>query len=131
MISKVDIEKIPERNAVPDSPVLSVYLEVDQSKASNLSHQFEVSLKDMLRPIEATLDQKPLKSFSADAGRVEQFISDFEPRAKGLILFADDSENFLWVREGKAPIQNHARWSDNSRPSEFLRRSMRRSPGRD
>jgi peptide chain release factor subunit 1 len=35
-----------------------------------------------------------------------------EPRAKGFLCFSDDSENFFWTREIKAPVRNQARWSD-------------------
>jgi peptide chain release factor subunit 1 len=112
MISKADIEEIVERKPVPDSPVLSVYLDIDQSKASNLHRRFEASLKDLLRSIETQLDEKRLKSFSADAERVRQFVSGFEPRAKGLILFCDDSENLFWSREIKPSVRNNVRWND-------------------
>ena len=53
LISKSDIEALVERKPVPDSPVLSVYLDIDQNKAANLNRRFEVSSKDMLRSIEA------------------------------------------------------------------------------
>ena len=112
MISKADIKEIRERKAVPDSPVLSVYLDVEQSKASNLNRHFEVPLKDMLRSVEAQLDKKQLKSFSADAERVQQFVSSFEPKGKGLIIFCDDSENFWWASGINASVRNNVRWSD-------------------
>ena len=112
MISKADIDAIVEREAVPDSPVLSVYFDTDQSKASNLNRKFEASLKDMLRAVEACLDKAQLKSFSADSERVRQYVSALEPRGKGLILFCDDSENFFWPREIKASVRNSARWND-------------------
>jgi len=89
-----------------------VYLDIDQSKASNLNRRFEVSLQDMLRSIEARLDEKQLKSFSVDAERVRQYVSGLEPRAKGLILFCDDSETFFRPREIMASVRNNARWSD-------------------
>lgn len=114
MISKADIEQIVERKTVPDSPVLSVYLDIDQSKASNLRRRFEASLKDMLGSIEARLDETQLKSFSADAQRARQFVSELEPQAKGWILFCDDSENFFWPREIKASVRNNARWSETA-----------------
>src|SRR5437762_13953598 len=82
MISKADIDAIVEREAVPDSPVLSVYLDTDQSKASNLNRKFEASLKDMLRTVEACLDKAQLKSFSADSERVRQYVSALELRGK-------------------------------------------------
>lgn len=43
MIYGADIDELVERKAVADSPVLSVYLDVDQSRASNLKRKFEVS----------------------------------------------------------------------------------------
>jgi peptide chain release factor subunit 1 len=114
MISRADIEAIVGRKAVPDSPVLSLYLDIDQSKASNLNRRFEASLKSMLRSIEARLDERQLKSFSADAEPVRHYVSGLEPRAKGLIVFSDDSENFFWPREIQAPVRNHARWTDTA-----------------
>jgi peptide chain release factor subunit 1 len=112
MISKSDFDAIAEREPVPDSPVLSVYLDVDQSKSKNLKRRFEAALNDMLRSIEARLDKPQLPRFAADAERARQYVSDLEPRAKGLILFCDDSENFFWSREIKALVRNIARWSD-------------------
>jgi peptide chain release factor subunit 1 len=114
MISKADIEAIVERKAVPGSPVLSLYLDIDQNKASNLRRRFEASLKDMLGSIEARLDERQLQSFSVDAERARQYVSGLEPQAKGLILFCDDSENFFWPREIKASVRNNARWSETA-----------------
>jgi hypothetical protein len=99
MISKADVEELRKREVVSDSPVLSVYLDVDQGKASNLNRHFEAVLKDLLRSIETQLDKKQLDNFAADAERVQDFVSRFEPGGKGLIIFCDDSENFWWAHE--------------------------------
>ena len=117
MISEADVKAMLARQAVPGSPVLSVYLDVDQGKASNLNRQFEVSLKDMLRSIKEQLDEKDkkqLQSFAADAERVQQFVAGFEPEAKGLVIFCDDSENFWWAHKLNASLQNNAQWSDTA-----------------
>jgi peptide subunit release factor 1 (eRF1) len=106
------MDEIVEHKAVPDSPVLSVYLDVDQTRTTNLKRHFEAPLKDMLRSIEAQLDEKQRKSFGADARRVNQFVSDFEPHGKGLIIFCDDSENFFRAREINVAVQNNAHWSE-------------------
>ena len=132
MISKSEIEALVEREAMPDSPVLSVYLDVDQSKAGNLKRRFEASLKEMLRSIETGLSENQSKHFSADAERARHFVADLEPRAKGLVLFCDDSENFFWPREVKAPVRNLARWddtpvSDTSPAMRAQRSAMKRS----
>jgi peptide subunit release factor 1 (eRF1) len=35
-----------------------------------------------------------------------------EARAKGLVLFCDESEKFFWAREIKVAVRNNARWND-------------------
>jgi len=112
MISKSDVDAIVGRKAVPDSQVLSVYLDIDQSKPVNLKRRFEAALHDMLQSLEAQLDEPKRDSFSADARRVRQHVSTLEPRAKGWICFADDSEDFFWMREIKAPVRALARWQE-------------------
>src|SRR5262245_34460790 len=110
MLSAADIERIVERKATPDSPVLSVYLDIDQSKASNLNRGFEVSLRELLRSIATELEEEQLQSFSADRERAQQFVSALQPAGKSLILFCDASENLVWAREINAAVQNSARW---------------------
>ena len=112
MISRAEIETLAGRAPAHESPVLSVYLDVDQSKASNLNRNFQSALKDLLRSVEARLEGAQLKHFAADAARVQDHVSGFEPSGKGLILFADVSENFFWSREVQVPVRNNARWSD-------------------
>lgn len=112
MITLTDIEALAQRHATPGSPVLSVYLDIDQSKAVNLHRRFEATLENMLRAIDRPSDPAFLSSFSADAERVRQYVAHLEPRAKGLICFADDSEKFFWTWEIKAPVHNLARWSE-------------------
>jgi hypothetical protein len=112
MITRSDIEALVERSAVPESPVLSVYLGTDQSKASNLNRHFEATLRDALRSIGTELDEKQLETFSADAEPVQGYFSGLQPRGKGAIVFSDASENFFWAREINASVRNNARWSD-------------------
>jgi peptide subunit release factor 1 (eRF1) len=120
MISKADIDALVERRALPGSPVLSVYLDIDQSKAANLDRRFEASLKAVLRSIEALLDEKQARSFAADAERARQYVTRLEPRGKGLILFSDDSEGFFWAREIKAALRNRACWDDTPHVAPLL-----------
>lgn len=112
MISKSDIASLVERKAVHESPVLSVYLDIDQRKASHLNRGFEAELENMLHSIQTQLDEKQLQSFSADAARVRQYISNVEAQARGVIVFSDASENFFWPREINAAVRNRARWSE-------------------
>ncbi len=113
MISRTEVEALVEQAPARGSSVLSVYLDVDQSKASNLHRKFQNVFKDMLRSIEVHLDGAQLENFAADAARAKEHVFRFEPSGKGLILFADASENFFWARELHVPLRNIARWSDS------------------
>jgi peptide chain release factor subunit 1 len=111
MISRTEVELLLRQSTL-GSPVLSVYLDVDQSNASNLRRKFYTALEDMLRSIEARLKGEPLADFAADSTRVLEHIRLLEPSGKGLVLFADASEGFFWSREVHIPVHNTARWSD-------------------
>jgi len=112
MISRADVEAVVQRGAVLQSPVLSVYLDVDPGKAGNQKRGFEAALEDMLRGIAPRADPAPSESFSADAERVRRYIAALEPRGKGAIAFSEAAENFFWAREIRVPLRNQARWSD-------------------
>ena len=112
MISRTEAEHLVQRELIPGSPVLSLYLDVDQSKATNLHRKFQSNLNDMLRSIEMPLQEEQLKSFAADAALAREHVSRLEPSGKGLILFADASEKFFWSREARVAVRNNARWGD-------------------
>lgn len=115
MISKTDLENLIEREVKPSSPVLSVYLDVDQSRASNLNREFEAALKNMRRSIERQLGgERERREFTADAERVLQFVSNYEPRGRTLVIFCDASDDFFWQRELNTPLRNGAHWNDTA-----------------
>ena len=110
MISQADIDTLADRNAVAGSRVLSVYLDLDQRKGANLNRQFETALSSMLGSLAAGLNQEEQSNFNLDAAPVRHLVAGLEPRAKGVIVFSDASENFFWNREMHVPLRNRARW---------------------
>ena len=112
MISRTEIEALVRREPAPESPVLSVYLDVDQRKASNLNRKYQDALKDMLRSIEARLEGGQPANFSADAAFAQDHVSRLKPSGKSLVFFADVSEGFFWSREFQVPVRNTARWTE-------------------
>jgi peptide chain release factor subunit 1 len=112
MISQTDIDTLANRNAVAGSRVLSVYLDIDQSKAANLNRQFESALSSMLGSVAANLNQEEQSNFNLDAEPVRHYAAGLEPHAKGVIVFSDTSENFFWTRDTHVPLRNRARWMD-------------------
>jgi peptide chain release factor subunit 1 len=98
----------PER---PYRSVLSVYLNVDQSRLPNQNRGFEQQLKDMLLSIRATLhDTAEMARFVAAAHHIEGFVSAYEPKARGLLMFFDSLDEFSWRQEVGVPIHSQARW---------------------
>ena len=113
MISKAELETLIRREGKPGHPVLSVYLDVDQSKETNLNRKFEVSLGNLLRELEQGLvDQYEREEFVADAERMTRFVSAYRPGARSLVIFCDALEDFLWHRELDVPMRSEARWSE-------------------
>jgi hypothetical protein len=111
-LSKVDLESLIRREPKPGSPVLSIYLDTDQSREINIERGFEVVLKDMLREIRQKLDKEARAEFDDDAERVRQFVEEYRDVKRGLVLFCDASENLLWTRQLNVRVRNGARWED-------------------
>jgi len=111
-LSKADLEELLGRVAKPGSPVLSVFLDTDQSREFNLERAFGVVLKDMLREIRQKLDKEARREFDADAERIRQFLGEYRDVKRGLVVFCDASEKFFWHRELNIRVRNRARWDE-------------------
>jgi peptide subunit release factor 1 (eRF1) len=112
MISRSDIDSLRQRPAKPESPVLSVYLDTDQSKAVNVQRGFEVVLKNMLRQIAESLDKKRRLEFQSDSERVLKLLEDYRETLRGLAIFCDQSEDFLWVSELGVSVRDGVWWNE-------------------
>jgi protein required for attachment to host cells len=95
-----------------DSPVLSVYLNVDQGLAVNLNRGFEAALKGLLQRTEKKLrSESEKRGFEEDSKRVVSFVSDYQPEAKGIVIFCDASRDFFWHRSLEVVLENGIHWS--------------------
>ena len=98
----------PER---PRHCVLSVYLNVDQSRQANLNRGFENELRDMISYRQLSIhDPAEMESFHRVAHRVTDFVSAYSPGARSLVLFCDESDGFFWHGELQIPIHNQLHW---------------------
>src|SRR5690348_3943449 len=113
MISRDEVEGLMAREVRPGSPVLSVYLDTDQSREINIERGFETVLKDMLREIKQRLDKDEKAKFQADAERVQRFVKEeYRDVKRGLVIFCDDSEDFFQHIEFNVTVRNVARWEE-------------------
>jgi peptide chain release factor subunit 1 len=91
--------------------VLSVYLDVDQSRAANLNRGFETRLKDTLASIHNTIrEPAELERFARSAHHIKDFVSTYQPGARVLALFFDESDEFFRYIESDATIPGQAWW---------------------
>ena len=111
MVSRKDLRDLLALESDSTSPVLSVYLNVDQSQAINLNRGFESVLKSLLQKAERGIgSEEGKKGFSEDAKGVVSFVSDYEPEAKSVVVFHDASRDFLWHRNFEVEFPNSVHW---------------------
>jgi peptide subunit release factor 1 (eRF1) len=110
MISPVEVEALRRREPTPEQPVLSVYLDVDQSQAANLNRQFDVALDARLRALEGSLPDGEREAFGAAATHAKQVVASYEPRAKTLVVMTDATGDFRWTGELQIALPTDVRF---------------------
>jgi peptide subunit release factor 1 (eRF1) len=112
MLTTNDLQKLLARAERADKTILSLYLDVDQSRQANLNRGFERHLKDMLANVRDTIhDGGEMKAFETASQRAEDFVTRYHVGARGLAIVCDASDGFLWGQEIDCPIRNRIRWS--------------------
>ncbi len=113
MISHNDISQLHRYPSSPDSLILSLYVNVDQSNAANLNRGFETRVESMFR--QAGEDQNShdtnKQRFEAECERVRKFLRDYVPRGKALVVFSDSKQDFWWHRDLQVELPTGLRWS--------------------
>ncbi|SRR6266704_1034706 len=118
MFSRKDLEPLLKYPVRDDSPVLSLYLDVDLARAANRNRGILVAARALLAALRDEADSGPAGShLEEDARSVEAFLAGYEPSGKSLALFCDASERFLWQRTLPIPLPPDAR----HRPGPYLR----------
>ncbi len=113
MFSRNQLRELVEWKARPGQPVLSLYLDVDQSRAVNLNRGFERTLKSLLRSLGQDLEgSRTAAAFMANAQQATASLATYRPQGQSLCLFSEATEKFLWRREIQAPIPSALYWDD-------------------
>ncbi len=112
MVSYEDIERLKAYVPQGDGGVLSIYLDVDQSKASNLKRGFETVLHNLLREVERSVEEKAREELEQNRARVLRFMRSYVPRKKSLVIFCDARSDFWWDRDLPILLPNVARFEN-------------------
>jgi peptide subunit release factor 1 (eRF1) len=91
--------------------VLSVYLNVDQSRQVNLNRGYEKQFNDMMASLRQTIhDSQELERLRRAEHHVADFLKAYEPSRRTLVLVFDETDGFFWNQNLEIPIENAARW---------------------
>jgi peptide subunit release factor 1 (eRF1) len=108
-ITSKDLGDLPESRA-GTGRVLSVYLDVDQSRAANLNRGFERAFELQVKTISRRFEEEyEAADFARCVEDIRKLLSTYEPRARGLVVFAR-SAGPLWLREVNVGIGTEVHW---------------------
>lgn len=113
MISYDDIRELHHYPSGPDSLVLSLYVDIDQSDAANLNRGFETRIEGLFRQAAESQDSNNghKERFKDECKRVRQFLKDYIPKGKALVVFSDSKRDFWWQRDLQVELPSGLRWS--------------------
>ena len=119
MITHDDIRQLQQYRSIPDSLVLSLYVNIDQSNAANLNRGFATRVEGLFRQIaeDQSSNGGSKQRLEVECKRVRRFLDGYIPKGKALVLFSDSKQDFWWQHELQVELPTEARWS----PQPWLR----------
>jgi hypothetical protein len=113
MISHDDLRQLQHYLSGPDSLILSLYVNIDQSNAANLNRGFETHVEGLFRQVAESQNSNEgsRKRFDAECQRIRHFLTGYVPKGKALVVFSDSKQDFWWQRDLQVELPTGARWS--------------------
>ena len=113
MISYQDIRQLQQLHSGPEASILSLYVNVDQSNAANLTRGFETEVESLFRkmPDSQLAPENNRPEFEAECRKVMEFLSEYTPKGKALVIFSDSRRDLWWQRDLQVSLPTSARWS--------------------
>ena len=109
-----DLQSLFSRPQRQTASTLSVYLNVDQSQQANLNRKFETQLNDIISTVHKTHTSNEGETFARAAQYIKDFVSAYQPHARGLALFFDAADGFFWHGDFDVPFRNEVRWDSEA-----------------
>jgi len=113
MISHDDLSQLNHYPSSPESLILSLYVNIDQSDAANLNRGFETRVDTLFRQVaeHQNSHEGSRQRFDGECQRVREFLRSYVPKGKALVLFSDSKQGFWWQRDFQVELPTGARWS--------------------
>ena len=113
MLTVKDLESLARFAGPSGHHVLSVCLDVNQSRESNLNRGYALALREMLRSIEARIERsQERQDFLQQAEVIQSFISNYQPNARSLACFSTGIDKSLGHWNLHIPLRNSAHWDE-------------------
>jgi len=112
MMSRITAKDLGEltQSGTGAGRVLSVYLDVDQSKAANLNRRFEQAFESRIQLIGRKFEEEYEQAdFMRCVDDVRKLLSQYEPHARSLVIFAR-STGPMWFREVSVDVGTEVHW---------------------
>jgi peptide chain release factor subunit 1 len=107
MITRHELRELLSQNPKSEDSVLSVYLNVDQSQSVNLNRGFEAAFRSLAQAHDrVAVNNGDRGSFQKAVQMVGNFLSDYRPNGKTLVLFCDPGRDFQWHRGISVPLES-------------------------
>ncbi len=111
MLTVKDLESLARFEETKGRRVLSVYLNVDQSRESNLNRGYHLALREMFRSMESSIQSiQERRDFLYQSGIIQDFVVNAQPTACSLVYFSDVNGNSLGYWNLHLPLQNSLHW---------------------
>ena len=113
MISHEDLSQLHHYSSGPESLILSLYVNIDQSNAANLNRGFETRVESLFRQVAENQNshEGSRQRFDAECQRVREFLRNYVPKGKALVVFSDSKQDFWWQRDLQVELPTGVRWS--------------------
>ncbi|HSE36367.1 MAG TPA: hypothetical protein VLG74_03635 [Blastocatellia bacterium] len=113
MISHEDLSQLHHYSSGPESLILSLYVNIDQSDAANLNRGFETRVESLFRTVAESHNshEGSRQRFDAECQRVREFLRNYVPKGKALVLFSDSKQGFWWQHDLHVELPTGVRWS--------------------
>lgn len=110
MISRQDLKELSTRCAESRVPHLTVILNIDQTRASNLNRGFEAALKSLLQKTEQRISAEDRAAYERDGRRIIGHVADLQPEGKTVAVFSCSIERFFWHKNLSVGLESEAHW---------------------
>ena len=118
MITRQELRELLSQTPKSEGSILSLYLNVDQSRSSNLNRGFEAAFRSLVQAYDRVAGNNgDQRSFHRAVRMAGDFLADYEPTDRTLVLFCDPGRGFQWHRGISVPLENRLEFG----PRPFVR----------